>query len=209
MTRWERLVVPAFVYFFAMLYPFRWVSRSRRVAAAAGGCVLVRVDALARSGGLARMRAAIIDDVALAQQVQRAGGRLWLGLDRGVRSIRPYPRLADLWQMVARSAYDELDYSPFHLAGALGGLGLVFAVPIVALILALVSSTSPLTAIAAGTALALQACSYLPTIRLYRLGWWWALTLPVAGLLYGAMTASSALAHTRGRGTSWKGRQLV
>jgi hopene-associated glycosyltransferase HpnB len=215
-TVWERLVVPAFVYFFAMLYPFRWVSGSERVAAAAGGCVIVRADILARSGGLAAMRGAIIDDVTLARQIRMAGGRLWLGFDRGVQSIRAYPRLADLWQMVARSAYDELDYSPLRLLGALGGLGLLFAVPLVTLAVSLsLAVTSALTfwtvsaMAAAALTLALQAASYLPTIRLYRLSRWWALTLPAAGLLYGAMTASSALAHKRGRGTSWKGRPLV
>ncbi|MGO9559039.1 MAG: glycosyltransferase, partial [Acidimicrobiales bacterium] len=206
-TGWERLVVPAFVYFFAMLYPFRWVSGSGRVAAAAGGCVLVRAEMLARSGGLGAMKGAIIDDVQLAQQIKGAGGRLWLGIDAGVRSIRPYPRLADLWQMVARSAYDELDYSPLRLLGALAGLALLFAVPLVTLAVSVgLAIASPPTAgtvaamaVAAST-LALQAASYLPTIRLYRLSPWWALTLPAAGLLYGSMTASSALAHKRGRG---------
>src|SRR5208282_834936 len=116
-TGWERVVVPAFVYFFAQLYPFRRVNvAGSRTAAAAGGCMLVRRDALDRSGGLAPIRGALIDDVAMGSMIKRQRGRCWLGLSRQVLSVRPYPRLGSLWQMVARSAYVQLNYSPALLA---------------------------------------------------------------------------------------------
>lgn len=214
----ERLLVPSFVYFFAMLYPFRWVSG--RTPAAAGGCLLVRADLLERSGGLSAMRGAIIDDVTLARQVASAGGRLWLGLDEDVRSLRDHRRLGQLWQMVARSAYTELDHSPLKLAGALAGLLLLFGVPPVATGRAAVLLTrsrsggrrargGPLArpgaaCLAGGTAWLLQAASYLPTVRLYRLPSRWAASLPAAGLLYAAMTLSSALDHLLGRQVAWR-----
>ncbi len=233
-TRAEKLLVPAFVWFFAMLYPFRWVGDDRRrTAAAAGGCLLVRAAALRRAGGLAVVRGAVIDDLAIAGLIAGAGpgtvvgaaagagGRLWLGFDHDVRSVRPAPRLADLWKMVARSAYTELDHSPLRLAGALGGLGLLFAVPPLALAAEAArlainrwegggSSRAGAAAatVGGGLALALQVAAYLPTVRMYGLSRRWAATLPAAGVLYGAMTASSAAAHHRGRGVTWRGRTL-
>src|SRR6266545_4338437 len=128
-NRWERLIVPAFVYFFAMLYPFSRVNRSEsRTAAAAGGCMLVRSQALADAGGLERIRGARIDDVALGQLLGRGlGGRLWLGFGEHVASHRPYPELADLWNMIARSAYTQLRYSPWLLSATVAGLVLLFA----------------------------------------------------------------------------------
>ncbi len=129
-TGWERVVVPAFVYFFAQLYPFRRVNSPRsRTAAAAGGCMLVRREALERSGGLAPIRGARIDDVALGQVIKGQRGRCWLGLSTEVVSVRPYPRLADLWQMVARSAYIQLRYSPWLLAGTVAGLAFIYLLP--------------------------------------------------------------------------------
>ncbi len=209
-TAWERLVIPAFVYFFSMLYPFRQVSGRRgRTAAAAGGCLLVRAALLDSSGGFEAMKGAVIDDLTLARQLARSGGHLWLGLDDGVESIRPYRRLADLWQMVARSAYTELGCSPVRLAGALCGLLLLFAVPPACVVAGLAGlaglagsggGTTPAVTLGAGAlAWALQSASYLPMVRLYRLGQSWAVALPAAGLLYAAMTASSALDYARGR----------
>src|SRR5580693_5232077 len=129
-TGWERVVVPAFVYFFAQLYPFGRVnSPLSRTAAAAGGCMLVRREALERSGGLAPIRGARIDDVALGQVIKGQRGRCWLGLSTEVVSVRPYPRLADLWQMVARSAYIQLRYSPWLLAGTVAGLAFIYLLP--------------------------------------------------------------------------------
>ena len=206
-TGWERLVVPAFVYFFAQLYPFRWVA-SGRTAAAAGGCVLVRRAALERAGGFAAVRDAVIDDVAVARVVARAGGRLWLGLADQVESVRPYPRLADLWAMVARSAYTQLRHSPLVLAGTVVGLLLIYVAPPVTCI-AGVALGSPAAAIAGGTAWLLMTASYLPQVRYARQPLPLALTLPVAAVLYLLMTVDSARRHHLGRGAAWKGRVAV
>ena len=207
-TAWERLIVPAFVYFFAMLYPFRWVNRPRsRVAAAAGGCSLVRRAALERAGGLAAVHGAVIDDVAIARVVKRAGGRIWLGLaDAGqVASVRPYPQLADLWQMVARSAYAQLRYSVLLLAGTLLGLGLVFLVPVAATVGGLVTGEWLVAGLGAATYLIMSA-TFVPMLRYYRQPAALALTLPFTATLYLAMTLDSARRHWLGRGASWKGR---
>jgi len=213
---WERLVVPAFVYLFALLYPFRWVnSPARRTAAAAGGCLLVRRDALEESGGLEAIKGALIDDVSLAAAVARRarGGaaRLWLGLHGEVRSLRAYPRLGDLWDMVARSAYTQLRRSPLLLAGTLAGLLLLFAVPPAAVILgAMTWGSGGAWALGAGAAAWLiLAASEVPMLRYYGLAPWRALALPAVGLLYGAMTGDSALRHWRGRAGSWRGRPVA
>jgi hopene-associated glycosyltransferase HpnB len=213
-TRWERVVVPAFVYFFAQLYPFRRVNRpGSRTAAAAGGCMLVRREALQRADGLAPISGARIDDVALGRLLKRRPGRCWLGLSTRVVSVRPYPALADLWQMVARSAYIQLGYSPWLLAGTVAGLLFIYVLPPAGAITGLaVGATTGLTgpaALAAGAGLAgwaLMTLSYLPMLRLYRLSPWRGLTLPLIALLYAAMTVDSARRHYAGRGAVWKGR---
>jgi hopene-associated glycosyltransferase HpnB len=212
-TAWERLIVPAFVYFFAQLYPFRRVSRPQaRTAAAAGGCMLVRREDLAAAGGLAMIRGARIDDVALGRVLKRAGVRCWLGLTTDVRSRRPYPSLAGLWDMVARSAYTQLRCSPLLLAGTLAGLAWLYLLPPAAAVAGLAaaaagSGTAALATAAAGLAgWALMTASYVPMQRLYRLPAWRALALPVAAALYGAMTLDSARRHWAGRGGEWKGR---
>ena len=205
-TAWERLIVPAFVYFFAMLYPFRWVNRPRsRVAAAAGGCSLVRRAALERAGGLAAVHGAVIDDVAIARIVKRAGGRIWLGLADQVASVRPYPKLADLWQMVARSAYAQLRYSVLLLAGTLLGLSLVFLVPVAATIGGLIAGAWLIAGLGAVTYLIMSA-TFVPMLRYYRQPVLLAFTLPFTATLYLAMTVDSARRHWLGRGASWKGR---
>ncbi|MEU2350971.1 glycosyltransferase [Modestobacter sp. NPDC049651] len=206
-TVWERLVVPAFVYFFAQLYPFRWVAAGR-VAAAAGGCVLVRRAVLEAAGGVAAVRGAVIDDVALAGAVHRAGGRLWLGLATQVRSVRPYPRLADLWSMVARSAYTQLRHSPALLAGTVAGLLLVYVAP-VACCLAGLATGAPVAAVAGGLAWSLMTASYLPQVRHHRQPAALALTLPLVAVLYLLMTLDSARRSRAGRGATWKGRAAV
>jgi hopene-associated glycosyltransferase HpnB len=212
-SRWERAVVPAFVYFFAQLYPFGRVNRPGRTAAAAGGCVLVRRDTLAAAGGLAAMSGALIDDVALARLVKRGGsGRIWLGLSTDVASLRGYPRLADLWDMVARSAYTQLRYSPVLLTGTVLGLLLLYAVPPVAALgglgalLAGAGRTAALTSVLGAAGWALLAGSYLPMLRRYRCSAWWAPALPATALVYAGMTIDSAWRHVRGRGGVWKGR---
>jgi hopene-associated glycosyltransferase HpnB len=206
-TGWERIVVPAFVYFFAQLYPFRWVA-SGRTAAAAGGCVLVRRSALERAGGFAAVRDAVIDDVAVARVVARAGGRLWLGLADEVRSVRPYPRLADLWAMVARSAYTQLRHSPLVLAGTVAGLLLVYLAPPITCVVGLATG-SLAAAVAGGFAWLLMTASYLPQVRYAGQPPVLALTLPVAAALYLLMTVDSARRHHLGRGAAWKGRVAV
>jgi hopene-associated glycosyltransferase HpnB len=201
---WERWIVPAFVYFFAQLYPFSRVSLPGRTAAAAGGCMLVRRQALVDAGGLAAIRAALIDDVALARLIGRRG-RIWLGLSTGIRSVRAYPRLADLWAMVARSAYTQLRHSPVLLLGTVLGLLLGFVVPPAAAITGAVLG-DPVLAALGGTAWLIMAGSYLPMLRCYRLGAWRAPLLPLVAVLYLGMTVDSARRHHAGRGGAWKGR---
>jgi hopene-associated glycosyltransferase HpnB len=210
-TGWERVVVPAFVYFFAQLYPFRRVNvPGSRTAAAAGGCMLIRRSALA--GGLAPIRGALIDDVAMGRMIKGQRGRCWLGVTRQVVSVRPYPRLASLWQMVARSAYTQLRYSPALLAGTLAGLLFLYVLPPAGAIIGLAAGgggPGPATVLAAGAGLAgwaLESLSYLPMLRLYRLSPLRAPGLPLIALLYAAMTADSARRHYAGRGAEWRGR---
>ncbi|WP_435118837.1 glycosyltransferase [Amycolatopsis thermoflava] len=200
-TGWERLVVPAFVYFFAMLYPFRRVNGPGRTAAAAGGCCLVRRAALERAGGVAAIRDAVIDDVALGRLLKRAGSRIWLGLAGDVRSVRPYPSLRSLWDMVARSAYTQLRHSPALLAGTVLGLALVFLAPPVLTLAG--AGPARLPALAAWL---LMTLTYVPMLRYYRQPWPAALLLPVTATLYLLMTVDSAVRHRRGHGAAWKGR---
>lgn len=203
---WERLVVPAFVYFFAQLYPFRRIGRDgSRTAAAAGGCVLLRAEAAERARIPDAIRQAVIDDVALARAVKAGGGRIWLGLADGVDSVRPYPRLDDLWRMVSRSAYAQLRHSPVLLAGTVAGLALVYLVPPVAVVAGLAAGSAP--AVAAGAAAWLvMTGTYLPMLRHYQQPPWLAPLLPFTAFLYLLMTVDSAVQHYRGRGAAWKGR---
>jgi hopene-associated glycosyltransferase HpnB len=213
-TFWERLLIPAFVFFFQLLYPFRRVQDPEsRVAAAAGGCILIRRQLLAESGGLEGISAALIDDVALAKQVKRAGGRLWLGFDPGIRSLRPYDRLDQIWKMVARSAFDQLHYRyDLLILVLLGLLLLVAAPPVLALAGALETVTGSASAAAGRTlvwallAWGLEALALLPSVRHHRVPAVFAHGLPLAAVFYGLMTASSAWSHLTGRGTRWKGR---
>lgn len=210
-TFWERLLVPPFVYFFQMLYPFAWVNDpARRSAAAAGGCVLLRRAALVEAGGFAAIRGALIDDCTLARLVKSrpgdAAGRIWLGLAMDeARSIRPYRGLGDIWRMVARSAYTQLRHSPLLLAGTLAALAIVFVAPPL-LSLAFPLHGEPAPALLGLAGWALMGATAWPTYRLYRQPAWAAALLPFAALLYGAMTLDSALRHWGGRGGTWKGR---
>jgi hopene-associated glycosyltransferase HpnB len=217
-TPWERMLVPAFVYFFAQLYPFRRVNRpGGRTAAAAGGCMLVRRRALDRAGGLSPIRAALIDDVALGRLLKRppGSGRCWLGLSTGVRSIRPYRRLSCLWDMIARSAYTQLRYSPLLLTATVAGLAWVYAVPPAGAIAGVLGLAGVPALAGAGAALAAGAglagwaamtVSYLPMLRLYALPALRAPALPLVAILYAVMTVDSARRHYAGRGGVWKGR---
>jgi hopene-associated glycosyltransferase HpnB len=207
-TPWERLLIPAFVYFFRKLFPFRWVNDDRELtAAAAGGCVLISHDALNRIGGLERIASAVIDDCSLAAAVKRSGGRLWLGLSTRVESIRPYESLSEIWTMVARSAYAQLDYSKANLIGTAFGMTLLYAVPPLATAVAALRRDRVAFS-AAASAWTIMILTYLPTLRLYRQPPIAGLGLPLSAALYTAMTLDSARRHESGLGNPWKGRAL-
>jgi hopene-associated glycosyltransferase HpnB len=196
----ERFLIPAFVFFFEMLYPFAWIrDPARRTAGAAGGCVLVRREALRRIGGLAAIRGEIIDDCALGRAV-KAGGPIWLGLSAETRSLRRYPALGDIWCMVARTAYAQLGYSPLVLAGTVLGLALAFLAPVAA---SLSGTGSAMLGVAAWAAMAL---AFLPMLRFYGRSPAWAPLLPLIATVYMAATIDSARRHWLGRGVEWKGR---
>jgi hopene-associated glycosyltransferase HpnB len=197
----ERMLIPAFVYFFAMVYPFAKVNDPRsRVAGAAGGCMLARADALAAAGGIAAIRTALIDDCTLGA-LMKAHGPIWLGLTERARSIRPYATIGQIGRMISRSAYAQLDYSPLILVGAVLGMVLTFlAAPMVAIVVPGVWRWAGVAA------WALMALSFQPMLRFYRRSPVWGLALPVIGALYTLFTLQSAIDVWRGRGGAWKGR---
>ncbi len=197
----ERAAIPAFIFFFQMLYPFSGVNRpNSRIAAAAGGCMLVRADALRQAGGIDVIRGALIDDCALAKALKKRGP-IWLGLTDRVRSIRPYPALADIRRMVVRSAYAQLHFSPLLLLGTVGAMVLTYLVP--PLLAVFGSGVARVLGIATWT---LMAFAFQPTLRLYRLSPLWGVALPAIASLYLLFTLDSAYQYARGRGGSWKGR---
>ncbi len=197
----ERALVPAFVFFFQLLYPFASVNDPRRAtAAAAGGTILVRARALARIGGIEALRGSLIDDVALASAVKR-GGRIWLGHSTLARSVRPYPHAADIWRMVTRTAYVQLRRSPLLLALCLAGMVLTWLVPPLAALFG--HQAARWMGLAAWVG---AASAYLPTLRRFGRSPLWAPFLPLVALFYMAATVGSALDHARGRGVVWKRR---
>lgn len=197
----ERALVPAFVFFFQLLYPFARVNDGRSgTAAAAGGTILVRRAALDRVGGIASLRGALIDDVTLASRV-KPGGTIYLGHSALARSLRPYPGAADIWRMVARTAYVQLRFSPALLGGTVLGLGLVFLAPPALALFGRGPTRTMATLAWAGSTL-----SYVPTLRRFRQSPLWALALPAIASFYMAATVGSALDHHRGRGVVWKRR---
>lgn len=202
---WERALIPAFIFFFQKLYPFRWANSPRhRLAAAAGGCILIRRAALERIGGIQAIQHALIDDCALAAKV-KAGGNIWLGLSESTYSLRPYESLQSIWDMVARTAYTQLNYSPLLLAGTLLGMGLTYWVAPVGTAIGLLSGNGALAAIAALTWGAM-ALAYWPTVQLYRQSPLWTLALPAIATIYTLATLDSAWRHWQGKGGAWKGR---
>jgi hopene-associated glycosyltransferase HpnB len=197
----EKILVPAFIFFFQKLYPFAWVNDPQsKVAAAAGGSMLVRRDALAASGGLAAIRHAIIDDCALGALLKRQGP-IWLGLTERVVSLRPYPAFADIRRMVTRSAYAELRYSPLRLLGAIAGMAVTYLAP--PLLAFFADGPARAMGIAAW---AIMAVVYWPTLRAYGRSPAWGLALPLVAATYTGFTVDSAIQHWRGRGGAWKGR---
>ena len=198
----ERLLAPAFVYFFKLLYPFARVNApAAPTAAAAGGCVLVETQVLREIGGFAAIRGALIDDCALAALVKARGDRLWLGLSRSVRSLRRYD-LAAFWRMVSRTAFTQLRCSGTLLVAVAALMTAVFLGPFVAPLL----DASPAIVAASALAWLAMSASYLPIVRFYALPWAWSLTLPLAAVLFVAMTATSALNYWRGVRARWKDR---
>ncbi|MEH1989539.1 glycosyltransferase [Nostoc sp.] len=244
---WEKLLIPAFVFFFQKLYPFRWVNNPNNpTAAAAGGSILIAREALEQIGGIQVIRQALIDDCALAKAVKKSGGageqgsrgageqrsrgdkgdkennhaqcpmpnapypmlsqgRIWLGLSSLTRSLRPYDSLATIWDMVARSAYTQLNYSPLLLLGTLLGMPLIYLAPPICVILGAVWSNWAI-ALTGILGWLLMTFAYYPTIRFYKCSPWLAFSLPAIAFLYTLMTLDSALRHWQGRGGAWKGR---
>jgi hopene-associated glycosyltransferase HpnB len=199
---WEKLLVPAFVYFFKLLYPFTLGNRpGTKLGVAAGGCILLRTDRLRAVGGFATLRGALIDDCTLAKEVKRSGGSTWVGLSHAVKSRRSYGRLAEFWRMVERTAFTQLRYSPLLLAGTTVAMLALFWVPWAGLIFGR-RSTRLLGLAAVGT----MAATYTPIIRFYRLPWWRIFSLSGASFLYLLMTWSSAWRHWHGQRSEWKGR---
>ena len=203
---WEKLLIPAFVFFFQKLYPFAWVNDSRKaIAAAAGGCILIRNEALKAIGGIATIKDALIDDCSLATAVKSRGKNIWLGLSETTISLRGYDRLNVIWDTIARTAYTQLNYSPLLLVGTVLGMAIVYLVPPIALVAGIITGSWLVVAMAILTWL-LMATAYLPTIKLYERSAAWTLALPAIALLYTLMTIDSAVKYYRGKGGAWKGR---
>ncbi len=208
-TVWEKLLVPAYNYYFALIYPFRAVADpNSRIAGAAGGSVLVARSAVDKIGGFGAIRGAVIDDCALARAVKQSGGRIALGLGQQSHSLRHYERLGEFWAMVKRSAYTQLGFSPLLLAGTLMGLVLTFVGPPL-LTFGGLAAGNIVAALAAGLAWGLMVWTYRPSVRHFGLAGIWAMALPATSLLYGAMTVASALAYHSGGANRWRGRNVV
>ncbi len=198
----EKLLIPAFVFFFFMLYPPLWIRSSRRkMAGAAGGCILIRPPALAHAGGINTIRHEVIDDCALAQAVKASGGRVWLGLTADTRSFRPYETFGEIERMIARTAFNQLGHSAAMLLGAIVGMALLYLLPLV-----LLFTRDRLLAALGLSAYLVMTLSYLSMVRFYGLAAGWALTLPLSAIFYIGATVDSALKFWAGRGGQWKGR---
>jgi len=195
----ERLLIPAFVYFFFQLYPPKWIANpDRATAGAAGGCILIRPEALQLAGAMHSIRGKIIDDCALARAVKCSGGTVWLGPTETARSIRPYNTFAEIERMIARTAFNQLQHSSLLLVFAVLSLLVTYLVPVILLF----GPWWPLGL----TSLVLMTVTYWPMIRFYRLNPLWVLTLPAAAIFYLAATIDSAFRYWLGRGGEWKGR---
>lgn len=198
----ERLLIPAFLYFFLMLYPPKWIGEAKsRTAGAAGGCILLTGAALERIGGLSAIRGEVIDDCVLARVVKLSGGKIWMGLTRKSVSLRGYGSFAEIRGLIARTAFTQLRYSTMLLIGTILGLLLTYVVPV-----ALSFHPSPLVWRMSLAAWALMTVSYLPTVRFYELSPLWAPVLPLAAIFYSYATCLSAVRFWLGRGGQWKGR---
>jgi len=198
----ERLLIPPFLYFFLMLYPPRWIANPKaRTAGGAGGCILLRREALERIGGIAAIRSEVIDDCALARAVKKSSGKIWMGLTRASVSLRGYGSFAEIRNMIARTAFTQLHYSFFFLLLALAGLFVTFLLPW----LSFLAGEDPAWFLAS-TAICLMSVTFGVTVRFYGLAWPWALAFPLAAVYYGYATCVSAVRYWLGRGGQWKGR---
>jgi hopene-associated glycosyltransferase HpnB len=198
----ERALIPAFLYFFLMLYPPKWIADEELgTAGAAGGCILLRREALARIGGLEAIRGEVIDDCALAKAVKLSGGKVWMGLTRKSTSLRAYGTCGEIRDLIARTAFTQLRYSALLLAGTLAGMLLTYVAPL--LLLSAHDSTARLLGFAAWL---LMSVSFLSTVRFYRLSIIWAPLLPLTAVFYTYATWLSAVRYWRGKGALWKGR---
>ncbi|BBL70732.1 glycosyltransferase [Methylogaea oryzae] len=198
---WEKLLMPAFVYFFKFLYPFALSnSRFKGVAAAAGGCIMLETRLLKDIGGFGVIREALIDDCSLARTVKGAGNRTWIGLSRSVVSLRSYDRLSEIWDMVARTAYTQLRYSVVLLLLCTAFMFVLFWLPPLGLLAG--GATAKVSFLAYG----LMALLYWPTLAFYGRSPWWAWAMPFIAALYMAMTWTSAIRYWRGVRSRWKGR---
>ena len=208
---WERLLIPPFVFFFQMLYPFTAVNKPDCIiAAAAGGCVLLRRDAMRDAGGIEAIHGALIDDVALARIIKsRPNGnrRIWLGHAEHTVSLRAYDELSSIWQMVVRTADTQLDHSLFKLAGTVSGMALIYLSPSIA-VLTWPLHQENIIGISGLLAWLMMSFAFQPTLRLYRTSIFWAPALPLAALLYTVMTIDSARRYRQGKGGVWKGRSF-
>jgi hopene-associated glycosyltransferase HpnB len=198
----ERLLIPPFLYFFLMLYPPRWIANPKaRTAGAAGGCILLRREALERIGGFAAIRGEVIDDCALARAVKKSGGKIWMGLTRKSVSARGYGSFAEIRNMIARTAFTQLHYSFFLLVVALAGLFVTFLLPWFSFL----AGEDPAWFLAS-TSICLMTVTFGVTVRFYSMPWPWALSLPIAAVYYGYSSCVSAVRYWLGRGGQWKGR---
>ncbi|MEY2832514.1 MAG: hypothetical protein RLZZ574_1772, partial [Cyanobacteriota bacterium] len=203
---WEKLLIPAFVFFFQKLYPFAWVNHPKRsMAAAAGGCILISNEALTKIGGIASIKDALIDDCTLAQAVKSAGNKIYLGLSETTISLRGYDNLKVIWDTIARTAYTQLNYSPLLLAGTVIGMVIIYLIAPIGMAWGLVTNNWLVFSICTVTWL-LMIWAYLPTIRLYQISPAWAGLLPAIAFLYTLMTIDSAVKYYQGQGGAWKGR---
>jgi hopene-associated glycosyltransferase HpnB len=203
---WEKLLIPAFVFFFQKLYPFKLTNNPHSfVAAAAGGCILIKAKTLAKIGGVASFKNALIDDCTLAKKVKESQGKIWLGLTQKTISLRPYDSLKSIWDMVARTAFYQLNYSWLLLIGTILGLIFVYLTPLLAIIWGIIGQDLTIAIIGLIT-YCLITVAYFPTVKLYQISPLWSCLLSAIAFLYGLMTIDSALKHLQGQGGSWKGR---
>ncbi len=198
----EKALIPAFVFFFLQLYPPAWTSsRLRKTAGAAGGCILIRPQALARIGGLAAIRNAVIDDCALAKAVKRTGGQIWMGLTARTCSIRSYGTFSEIGQMISRTAFNQLNHSTLLLAATVVALALTYVIPVAA-----ICTRKPIAVALGGAAWILMSLCYAPTLKFYKQSRCWCLALPLIAVFYAGATILSAVRFWAGKGGRWKGR---